>query len=81
MKQKEQLYCFARHRRPQQANPSKLCPTLRGDRKGFYRFSSEDRVIDEGVYIILHPQIISESSSPLSGGGLMVSVVFRVIIL
>ena len=28
--EKEQLYCFARQRRPQQANASKLCPALRG---------------------------------------------------
>ena len=44
--EKEQFYCFARQRRTQQANASKLCPDLRGDSKGFYRFSSEDRVID-----------------------------------
>ena len=29
--EKEQLYCFARQRRTQQADASKLCPELRGD--------------------------------------------------
>ena len=41
MKQKEQLYGFARQRRLQQAGASKLCPALQGDSKGPYRLSSE----------------------------------------
>ena len=53
--EKGQLYCFARQRRSQQANASKLCPVLRGHSKVFYRLGSEDRVIDKGVYIILNP--------------------------
>ena len=55
VKEKKQFYCFARQRRPQQSNPSKLCPPLRGDNKGFHRFSLEDRVLDEGVCIIFPP--------------------------
>ena len=45
MKQKEQLYCFAMQRRTQQANASKLCPVLRGNSKGFYRFSLETELL------------------------------------
>ena len=69
----KQLYCFARQRRVQKPSSSKLCPDLRGDNKGFYKLSSDDRVIDEGVYIIFPPQIISESSSLFSVGQVMVS--------
>ena len=34
----------------QNKTKKKLLPDLRGESKGFYRFSSEDRVIDYGVY-------------------------------
>ena len=44
--EKEQLYWFARQRRTQWAGASKLCPDLRGESKGFYRFNSEDGVLD-----------------------------------
>ena len=50
--ERKHLYCFARQRRTQQASASELHPDLRGESKGFYRFSSEDRVIDQGVYIL-----------------------------
>ena len=33
VKQKKQLYCFSRQRRPQQANDTKLCPVLKGASK------------------------------------------------
>ena len=53
--EKEQLYRFARQRRTQRVNASKLHPDLRGDSKEVYRFSSEGRVIAEGVSVIVHP--------------------------
>ena len=76
MKQKEQLYCFAKQRRPQKANASKLCPLLRGDSKGSYRFSlKENRAVDKdwGACVLLLPQIVSKSSGLESDGLVMVS--------
>ena len=56
VKQKEQLYCFASQRRPQQVNTSKLWLRLRG----FYRFSLRGKTKkqqavdkDQGACILL----------------------------
>ena len=43
VKQKEELYLFARQKRPQPANTFKAVYPLRGDSKEFYRFSSKNQ--------------------------------------
>ena len=53
--EKEQLYWFARQRRTQQAMPQNYVLSWEGFSKGFTRFSSEDRCIDEvSILFFIH---------------------------
>lgn len=53
-KKKEQLYCFARQRRTQQADASQLCPDLRGDGKRFIGLAPKAGILIK-VSVFLYP--------------------------
>lgn len=53
-KKKEQLYCFARQRRTQQADISRLCPDLRGDGKRFIGLAPKAGILIK-VSVFLYP--------------------------
>ena len=71
LRKRKNSFCFARQRKTQQANASKLCPDLRGDSEGFYRFSSEDRLLIRCLYYSPsrdHFRVIESSFSGSSDG-------------
>ena len=71
LRKRKNSFCFARQRKTQQANASKLCPVLRGDSEGFYRFSSEDRLLIRCLYYSPstdHFRVIKSSFSGSSDG-------------